>query len=263
MAWGMSPRHLPLGKPGDDIRRTSGAVAMSHEIIPGTGSILLLCDHASNRLPAGIAIPPDLIDRHIAIDIGAGPVTRALAAATGAPAILAGVSRLVIDLNRAADSPTLVPRTSDGHVLEANADANVADRIARYYAPYHRAVAAQIRMQRPRLIVAIHSFTPRLEQGNAPDRHWQIGILSNRDRRAADPAVQFLEREGLITGDNEPYSGRVLNATLNRHAEGQGIPSISVEIRNDLIRDDAGVAEWTDILARLCNHLAPQGPSAT
>jgi predicted N-formylglutamate amidohydrolase len=115
--------------------------------------------------------------------------------------------------------------------------------------------------------VAIHSFTPRLESGDAPARRWHAGILSNRDRRAAAPALAFLEREGLIVGDNEPYSGRVLNTTLNRHGEANGIPSLSVEVRNDLIRDDAGVARWCNILARMVgdvrNSLAQHGRLAT
>ena len=98
-------------------------------------------------------------------------------------------------------------------------------------------------------------------------RPWEAGILYNRDRRAADLAVAMLRAAGIATGDNEPYSGRVLNATLNRHGEAAGIPSLAIEIRNDLIRDEPGVARWTDILALLLvdirNSLARKGPPAT
>lgn len=242
---------------------------MNPEMLPGSGDVLLLCDHASNAIPPGIdlGVASDLLDRHIAIDIGAGPLTRALAAAIGAPAVLATVSRLVIDLNREADHPTLIPATSDGHAILGNGAVDRFERIARFHAPYHRAVAAEVRARRPRLILGIHSFTPRLESGNAPDRRWEIGILSNRDRRAAAPAIAFLESAGLIVGDNEPYSGRVLNATLNRHAEGQGIPSVGIEVRNDLIRDEAGVTRWTEILTRMIaavrNDLASKALPAT
>lgn len=221
------------------------------ERIAGSGDVLLLCDHAASAVPAGIAIPADLLARHIGVDIGAGPLTRALAARIGAPAILGAWSRLVIDLNRPADHPTLVPSTSDGHPIAANAGADVFARIATFHAPYHRAIAAQLRRQHPRLVVAIHSFTPRLESGDTPNRHWECGILWDRDPRAARPAIAFLARAGLIVGDNEPYSGRLLNGTLDRHAEARGIPSISVEVRNDLIGDAAGVERWTDILARM------------
>ncbi|MGK6319758.1 N-formylglutamate amidohydrolase [Sphingomonas sp. DT-204] len=242
---------------------------MNPEILPGDGDVLLICDHASNALPPGVdlGIAPDLLDRHIAIDIGAGALTRALTQATGAPAMLATVSRLVIDLNREADHPTLVPAASDGHAILGNGTIDRFERIASFYAPYHRAIAAEVRARRPRLILGIHSFTPRLESGNTPERRWEIGILSNRDRRAADSAIAFLVDEGLVVGDNEPYSGRVLNATLNRHAEGQGIASAGIEIRNDLIRYEAGVARWTEILTRMIaavrNDLASRGLPAT
>ncbi|HWK34747.1 N-formylglutamate amidohydrolase [Sphingomonas sp.] len=227
---------------------------MSPDILPGTGNVLLVCDHASNAVPAGIdlGIAPDLLGRHIAIDIGAGALTRALAVRIGAPAVVATVSRLVIDTNREVDHPTLIPPVSDGHPIPGNVGADRFDRIARFHAPYHRAIAARIRAHRPRLILGIHSFTPRLESAAAAaDRPWQIGILSNRDRRAVGPALAFLAGQGLIVGDNQPYSGRVLNATLNRHGEGQGIASAGIEIRNDLLDDAAQIARWAEILAQM------------
>ena len=242
---------------------------MSAEIIRGDAPVLLLCDHASNAVPDDIdlGVAPGVLDRHVAVDIGAGPLTRALAAATGAPAILGTVSRLVVDLHREPDHPGLIATVADGHAVPGNIGADRAERIRRFHAPYHRAIAAHVRAQRPSLIVAIHSFTPRLEAGDAPERHWNAGILSNRDRRAADPALAFLTGEGILAGDNEPYSGRVLNTTLNRHAEAHGIPSCSVEVRNDLIRDDAGVARWCDTIARMIaqvrNGLALPSRSAT
>lgn len=239
------------------------------EIIHGAAhDVLLLCDHASNAVPADIdlGIAPELLDLHIAIDIGAGDVTRSLAATLGCPAILATVSRLVIDLHRESDHIGLIPHRSDGHLIAGNEAANRAERIARFHAPYHRTLRDRIRAQRPRLILSIHSFTPCLEHGGTP-RPWQVGVLYNRDARAARPAVEFFRNQGFTTGDNEPYSGRLLNATLNRHAEGQGIPSIAIEIRNDLIRDPAGVAAWVQTLAALTNSLrnslARNGPPAT
>lgn len=233
------------------------------------GGVLLICDHASNAVPAGVdlGIGQALFDKHIAIDIGAAPLTRALAARLEAPAILATVSRLVIDLHRQPDHASLIPAMSDGHAVPGNIDADRFERIARFHAPYHRAIATLIRDGRPSLLASIHSFTPQLESGGAGERPWQAGILSNRDRRAADLAVELLEQAGIVTGDNQPYSGRILNATLNRHGEAAGIPSLAVEMRNDLIRDEAGVARWTDILApilvEISNILASGRPSAT
>ena len=230
--------------------------------------ILLLCDHASNAVPADVDldIAPELLDLHIAVDIGAGPLTRSLAARLECPAILATVSRLVIDLHREPDHVSLIPHRSDGHLIPGNDTMDRAARIARFHAPYHRFLARRIRAQRPKLILSIHSFTPCLEHGGT-DRPWQVGVLYNRDARAARPAIDFFRGEGFVTGDNEPYSGRLLNATLNRHAEANGIPSIAIEVRNDLIRDPAGVERWSQTLAGLANSLrnslAPNAPLTT
>jgi predicted N-formylglutamate amidohydrolase len=227
------------------------------EFIAGSAQdLLLLCDHASNVVPPDIdlGIAPELLDLHIAVDIGAAPLTRSLAARLDAPAILGTVSRLVLDLHREPDHSNLIPQHSDGHAIPGNLNIDPAERLARFHTPYHALIEDRIRAIRPKLILSIHSFTPRLERAGE-DRPWQVGILYNQDETAARPAIAWLRGQGLVTGDNEPYSGKLLNATLNRHAEAAGIPSIAIEVRNDLIRDDAGVARWTDTLAQLSDHL--------
>lgn len=220
-------------------------------VIEGAGDTLLLCDHASNAVPAGIdlGVEPAVMDEHMAIDIGAAALTRALADALGVPAILATVSRLVIDLHREPDHPALVPVESDQVPVPGNVGVDRFDRIARFHAPYHAAIARQVRSRRPRLIVAIHSFTRQLR--GAEPRSLEAGILYNRDDRAARTLIAGLRAAGIETGDNAPYSGRLLNATLNRHGEGQGIACVSIEVRNDLIADGDGVARWTALLAPL------------
>ncbi|QDX25505.1 N-formylglutamate amidohydrolase [Sphingomonas suaedae] len=240
-----------------------------YRCIEGASDVLILCDHASNAVPADIdlGINPALLVKHIAIDIGAGPLAEALAGRLEAPAILAAVSRLVIDFNREPDALGLIVRASDGHAIPGNEDADRDERIARFFAPYHAQIARTVRTRRPALIVAIHSFTPELESGIDEPRPWEAGILYNRDARAANVAVRLLREAGIVTGDNEPYSGRILNATMNRHAEAGGTPYLGIEIRNDLIADDAGVARWCEILAKLVsdvrNHLAQERPAAT
>ncbi|HEY0624027.1 N-formylglutamate amidohydrolase [Sphingomonas sp.] len=237
--------------------------------IDGAADVLILCDHASNAVPDGVdlGIEPGLLDKHIAVDIGAAAVSEALAGQLGAPAILATVSRLVIDLNREPDSAGLIPHVSDGHAIHGNGGVDRGGRIARFHAPYHRAIADAIRTRRPKLLISVHSFTPRLEQHDGPERPWEIGILYNRDTRAARVGIGLLETAGVVTGDNQPYSGRLLNATMNRHAEANGIPYLGIEIRNDLIGDAAGVAHWAQLLASIVkdvrNRLARTGPPAT
>ncbi|RHW17242.1 N-formylglutamate amidohydrolase [Sphingomonas gilva] len=226
--------------------------------------LLIVVDHASAHVPEDIdlGIDPVLLEKHIAIDIGTAPLARALAARLDAPALLGAVSRLVIDLHREPDHHGLIPHVSDGHVIPGNASVDPADRIARFHTPWHDAIAAH----RPELFVAVHSFTPELEERPGA-RPWLVGLLYNHDDRAARIALDLLGAAGILAGDNEPYSGRLLNYTMNRHAEGNGIPYLMFEVRNDLIRDEAGATHWADILAPIVvdvrNRLAQTTPSAT
>lgn len=220
---------------------------------PGTG-LLIVADHASARVPDDIdlGVPPALLADHVAIDIGVAPLAAALCRALRCPALLGDVSRLVIDLNREEDAPGLVPVESDGHDIAGNrglSDARKAERIARFWRPYHALLADRIAADRPRLIVSLHSFTPCLASRPGEARPWQIGVLWNNDDRAARIALPWLEARGIAAGDNQPYSGKLLNATMNRHAEGTGTAYLGLEVRQDLIGDGGGVARWAAILA--------------
>jgi predicted N-formylglutamate amidohydrolase len=223
-------------------------------IIDGAASLLLIADHASNAVPPGIdlGLDPALMTNHIAIDIGTEALTLALAAMLDAPAVIATVSRLVIDLNREPDAPGLVPFSSDGHVINGNVGLTPSERelrIAAIHTPYHTAISTEIDARAPRLLVSIHSFTPQLATDPAQARPWPVGILYNLDDRAAVLAIDALEELGVMVGDNEPYSGRILNATMNRHAEARGIPYIGFEVRQDLIGTETGIVEWAARLA--------------
>lgn len=225
------------------------------EILDGRDKrLLLICDHASRMVPAGTVIPSHLLDRHVAFDIGTEPLTRHLSIALDAPAVLGTVSRLVIDLHRQVDHPNLVPAVSDGHAIPGNVDADVDERIARFHAPYHAAIHRHVRTHRPSLILSIHSFTPALESDRRP-RPWQVGILYGRHSRPGRLAIEHLRTLGLCVGDNEPYSGYALNATLERHADANGIPSVLVEVRNDLIGDPDGIERWSIVLGGLVSAL--------
>lgn len=226
---------------------------------PGFGGILVVADHASNRVPEGISlgIDPALMNEHIAIDVGVARVAERMAQRAGVAAYLGNVSRLVCDFNRYPDAPGIMPEVSDGHLIPGNelSEEERSERIARYFLPYHRRLAELLDEAPPALILSLHSFTPRLSTCDKP-RPWQIGILYNQDDRPARIAMSLLEAEGLIVGDQQPYSGKLLNATMNRHAEAEGRPYLSVEVRQDLITDEAGQDEWAERLTRLCNEVA-------
>lgn len=228
----------------------------AYDLIPGrdAGSgLLIVVDHAARSVPPDIrlGIGEDLIGRHIGWDIGAAALGRALCARLGCAGLFGTVSRLVIDLHREEDSPVLIPAESDGHPIPGNiglSEKARAARVARFWRPYHARLADLVRDGAPDIIAAVHSFTPRLESSSGPDRPWQVGILYNRDDRAARLAIEMLRAQGFETGDNQPYSGQLLNATMNMHAEAAGIPYLAIEVRNDLIAGPDGVARWAEIL---------------
>ncbi len=155
------------------------------EAIPGAldGGALIVCDHASNAIPPGygtLGLPPEALDRHIAYDIGAADVTRALAGILGAPAVLSTYSRLLIDPNRGLNDPTLVMRYSDGAVVPGNATIDAAEigrRSRLFWTPYRNEIAATVdammKTGEPPALISIHSFTPVMR---SLDRPWKIGI---------------------------------------------------------------------------------------
>ena len=88
-------------------------------------------------------------------------------------------------------------------------------------------------------------------------------MLYNEDERGARLAIPLLEAEGLIVGDQQPYSGKLLNATMNRHAEAHGRAYFGIEVRQDLIADDRGQAEWAERLARVAKTVARTFPNSS
>ena len=228
---------------------------------PGADT-LLICDHASPLIPSHLAeLGLAAEDRyaHVAWDIGAAEVTRGLAHRLGCPAVLAGISRLVIDCNRQPGDPSSIPVNSCGVPVPGNAglsDDEADARAERWFWPYHHEIGTQLahlfRRGTVPAMVSIHSFTPCM---GAAARPWHVGVLSNRDLRMAAPVLAALRgRADLVVGDNQPYSAREINYTLDTHAGAAGLPHVSFEIRQDLVADAAGCARWADLLAEV---LAP------
>lgn len=219
-------------------------------------NLLFLCDHASNAVPPEfetLGLPEEAFATHIAYDIGAGALTSELAKRFGAPAILGPWSRLVVDLNRGSDDPTVVMRLSDGRIIPGNRDitrAEIDARIARYHAPYHaeienRIAEIQAAGQTP-ILISLHSFTPVWRGTTRP---WHFGILWDRDYRLARPLIDHLRSAGRFdVGDNEPYTGRLENDCMYRHGTMNGLPHALIEVRQDLIADEKGVSKMASIM---------------
>lgn len=225
--------------------------------------IFLVCDHASNHVPADLhclGLLADQLDLHIAYDIGAAVVTRRMAQLLGAPAVLARFSRLVIDANRVTHHESSIPEISDGVTIPGNLGLDEAERtrrVARYFDPYHQAVSAGLeaavqRGERP-ILVSIHSFTAIM---NGFQRPWQVGVLWDRDESMAAPLIRSLGARGLTVGDNQPYSGGTnFGYTIQHHAFPLGLPQVLLEVRQDLISERPDAEAWAELLCEEVERL--------
>ena len=218
--------------------------------------IFLVCDHASRRIPVALGtmgLDPFARRCHLALDIGAGALTEALASSLGATAVLCQYSRLVIDCNRQLMDPGAFLKFGDGVVIPGNRNLRRADKEIRadaIYRPYHQAIELQLARVasagvRP-VFVAVHSFAHVL---NGESRTWDMGVLWDKDPVTATLFMNDLGKAGYHVGDNEPYSGKMPeDYTIDNHAEPTNLPHVGLEIRQDLILHDEGVARIADVL---------------
>lgn len=224
--------------------------------VNGASDVILLCEHASNHIPAayqGLGLPAAELERHIAWDPGAADVTRRLSALLDAPAYLGTYSRLLIDLNRPLASPSSIVTRSEATDIPGNFDLSEEERARRadvIFRPFHDRIAAVLdRRQaegRPVRLVSIHSFTP-VYHGEA--RSWQAGVLFGEAAVFGQALVDKLQRLGLAAGANVPYeSSRDEDYAVPVHGDDRGIPAVLIEIRNDLIASPDTVAAWAEML---------------
>lgn len=228
----------------------------------GRSRFVLLCDHASNHIPTefrNLGLTESDLRRHIAWDIGAAGVTESLSGQLDSPAILSGVSRLVIDCNRQLKSPELIPAIIHGTSVPGNAAIDAASRkarIERWYEPYHDAVETVLIDRFGRgiesIVLSIHSMTPMLHGRIRP---WQIALSSHTDRRLTDPVLAALRGPGdLQVGDNEPFCiDPLIDYSVPFHALRRGLPHLQVEFRQNEIATAAAQRRWASRFAKVLN----------
>jgi predicted N-formylglutamate amidohydrolase len=225
--------------------------------------ILLICDHASCRFPKSLGdmgLDPFARRCHLAVDIGAGPLTEKLAASLGVTAVLAQYSRLVVDCNRQLMDPGAFLQFGDGILVPGNRNIRQKEkdrRASAIYGPYHEAVDNQVQRLRsvgpPPAFIAVHSFTPVM---NGEARPWEMGVLWDTDTRLRDIFLEDFTAAGYLVGDNEPYSGKApQDYTIDHHAEEIGLPHIGIEIRQDLIDDGKGVDEIAAVMHNIIESI--------
>jgi len=233
----------------------------------GSSPFVLLCDHASNRVPDELnrlGLADAELSRHIAWDIGAAGVTEALSEIFDAPAILCNISRLVIDCNRQLNAPDLIPAVSDGTAIPGNAlltQTAKTQRVERYFRPYHNAIESVLMEREGRgissIVVSIHSMTASLAGKGRP---WQIALSSFLDRSLAEPLLATLrQRADIVVGDNEPYDlDPSVDYSIPYHAIRRGLQHVQVEFRNDVIADRHTQSAWALLFAEALLAVPPK-----
>jgi predicted N-formylglutamate amidohydrolase len=221
----------------------------------GTSPLVLLCEHASNRLPKSLGtlgLADEDLARHIAWDIGAEATARTLAKLLNAPLVLQRYSRLVYDCNRPPESEGAMPTVSEVYAIPGNQNLLPAAKMARIesiYRPFHHAVEALLDQRaseaRQTIVISVHSFTP-VYKGKARD--FDVGFLFDRDDWLANFLIRVFPKDRARL--NEPYGPKdgVMH-TLNLHAAARGLKHVMIEIRNDLIANETGQTKWAHNLA--------------
>lgn len=223
----------------------------------GSALLLITCDHAANQVPKNLnclGLETKFLEQHIAYDIGAKQVAIRVSELFDAPLLLSNYSRLVVDLNRHLDDPSLIPAESDG--VEIPGNQNLSDeqrnlRISNIFQPYHDNYSGMVgnlirQHQRP-IILSIHSFTPKFNGFNRP---WDFGVLWDNDEMLAKDLIRnFSEYPGRVIGDNQPYHANNPRGYAQIiHARDRGVEMALLETRHDLIKDAAGQNKISDII---------------
>lgn len=226
----------------------------------GSSPFVIVCDHASNRLPpsnAGLGLSQIAQQTHIAWDPGALAVSFGLSQRLDATLIYATFSRLLIDPNRPLEADDLIPTMSEGIKIPGNHDLAQAERVRRieaFHQPYHEMIDAELERRdaraQPSVIIAIHSFTPTYLGTVRP---WPVGLLPAKDTGFSQDLFDALSSDdpALNVGWNEPYAAADgVYCTLEQHADSRQHPATLVELRNDELTTNAHVSDWADRLAR-------------
>jgi predicted N-formylglutamate amidohydrolase len=226
----------------------------------GRSPFLLTSDHFGRAIPkrlGDLGLPENELTRHIAWDIGIAGVARALSEQLDAHLIAQAYSRLVIDCNRPFASPGSIPLISEATTVPGNEGLTreaIAARRREVFDPYHRHISDVIdrrsRDGMPTVLLSLHSFTPVYAGIKRP---WHVGTLYQGDNRLPPLLLSALRAQGeLVVGDNEPYAvSDETDYTIPVHGEARGLMNTGIEIRQDLISDQAGEAAWAERLAAI------------
>lgn len=219
---------------------------------------LLVVDHASNFIPEfynSLGLKKSLINSHIAYDVNILKISKKVGSLLDTSVISAQFSRLIIDLNRGIEDPTLIPSISDKKIIPGNVlitKSNREKRIKNIYNNYHLSIEELIRIKKIKLIISMHSFNPVFKNNI---RKVEIGILSNKDRRYSNLLIKNIKNKGFYIGDNDPYKGDLINDTMYKHGLKNNILHTLIEIRNDLIDSEKKINKMSNFIAKSIKNI--------
>jgi len=226
-------------------------------------SVLISCEHATNRMPFGHGVGREqrrVLSSHWGWDIGAWELSLDLARRLKAGAIGGRWSRLLVDLNRRADDPTLLRSRAGGVDLPWNAGLDAEEierRVIDYHTPYHleldRLILRRlVREVRP-LLLAVHSFTPVFD---GRERQFEIGILYEHHRRLAHRLGRALRGAGMTVRYNQPYSGMAgMMYAVDRHGSHHRLPCLELEVNHDIVCTKAAAKRLGSVVAPALSEL--------
>lgn len=226
--------------------------------------IVLLCEHGGFHIPkqwGNLGLADAFLDTHYAYDIGSRNLTLEVAHRIGATAVISNYSRLFLDYNRKSHDPYCMRMDMGGIPVPGNISVSdqeraLRERIARH--PVEKAVSELLEGERPvaRAIISIHSFSPIW---NNFHRSCEIGIMWKQDARLSQPLIEAIRSCGSFSvEDNQPYSFAENDwFTLDRHGLSIQVPNAYIEVRNDLIGDQASIQTMADILDASIRKVLP------
>jgi predicted N-formylglutamate amidohydrolase len=223
------------------------------------GSILIIVDHANNFIPSkyeNLGLPKYLIESHIAYDLNILNLSKRINVLLESDIVYGEYSRLIIDLNRGQNDPTLIPSISDKKIIPGNIGISSRElnfRKMKLYNSYHSKIKKIVTEKKIKLIISMHSFNPYFK---GKKRKTEIGILSNKDRRYSDLLIrQMAKSKRYIIGDNVPYKGELKDDTLYKHGLKKNVLHTLIEVRNDLINTEIKVNKMSQFIVSSLNTI--------
>ncbi len=216
--------------------------------------ILIIVDHASNHVSKEdnkLGLPNSFLNQHIAFDLGVKELSLDLSTRLKCRLIQGKYSRLLIDLNRDLDDPTVIPEIVDRKIIPGNIGLSKSElrlRVKKIYNKYHNEIDRTIKNEKVKVILSLHSFNPIFKNKK---RLLEFGVLSNEDKNLSSIIIDQLRSQNINVGDNKPYKGNLIGDSMYRHGLRNKLPHALIEVRNDLLSNPIKIKSVSKLLHKI------------